>query len=45
MQKFGHELLSKHWKVEAGMLTGRAADSVLVLLKLEEGDQLDNSQF
>ena len=57
MQKFGHELLSKHWKVEAGMLAGRAADSVLVLLKHWRrvtnsptswerfGSKLDNSQF
>eukprot|EP00435_Cladocopium_sp_Y103_P046392 s2136_g13.t1 len=57
VQRFGHELLSKHWKVEAGMLTGRAADSVLVLLKHWRrvtknptswerfGSKLDNSQL
>eukprot|EP00435_Cladocopium_sp_Y103_P028123 s4938_g7.t1 len=57
VQRFGHEVLSKHWKVEAGMLTGRAADSVLVLLKHWRrvtksptswerfGSKLDNSQL
>ena len=57
MQKFGHELLPKHWKVEAGMLAGGAADSVLVLLKHWRrvtnsptswerfGSKLENSQF
>lgn len=57
VQKFGHELLSKHWKVEASMLAGRAADSMLVLLKHWRrvtnshaawerfGSRLDNSQL
>ena len=57
VQRFGHELLSRHWKVEAGMLTGREADSMLVLLKHWRrvtnspttwerfGSKLDNSQL
>ena len=33
VHKFGGELLSKFWEVEAPLLPGRAADSILVLLK------------
>ena len=33
VHKFGGELLSKFWEAEASLLPGRAADSILVLLK------------
>ena len=33
VHKFGPELLNKYWEVEAALLPGRAADSILVLLK------------
>ena len=33
VHKFGAELLNKYWEVEAALLPGRAADSILVLLK------------
>ncbi|CAK9042648.1 unnamed protein product [Durusdinium trenchii] len=32
VQKYGHELLSQHWTLEKHLLTGRAADSITVLL-------------
>ena len=33
VHKFGAELLNQYWEVEASLLPGRAADSILVLLK------------